>query len=110
MLATFPQPLEVEQIGGASFLEGLAGPALVALAAVLAAGLAAWVARKNHGQQLKHDGELRNLSHARRSLAAAVETVADAIDAVGHLSGAVYKASALRDRVDEVEASNDEYL
>lgn len=58
------------------------GSILVALAAVFAAGLAAWIARKNHAEQLAHDRAIRDLGHARQSLSAAVETVADAVDSV----------------------------
>jgi hypothetical protein len=109
VFATLPHPLEVEQVGG-SFWEGLIGPVLIALAAIFAAGLAAWVARRNHAQQLAHDRELRDLSHARQSLAAAVESIADAVDSVTKLSIAVSEANNRRQATDEIEASNDEFL
>lgn len=53
---------------------------------------------------------MRDIGQARQSLSAAVETVADAIDSVTKLSGAVSEANARRQDVDEIEASNDEFL
>ena len=73
MFAAIPQPLEIEQVGQ-SFLGTFSGPALIALAAITAAGVAAWVARKNHAEQLAHDRDLRNLDHAHQSVSAAVDT------------------------------------
>ncbi len=93
MFAALPQPLEVEQVGGSVF-EGLIGPIIIALAAIFAASLAAWIARRNHGQQLRHDREMRDLSHARASLSSAVETVAEAVDSVSALATAVSEATA----------------
>jgi hypothetical protein len=101
--------LEVEQVGG-GFFEISIGPLFLALAAVFAAGLAAWVARKNHEEQLAHDRAMRDLSHARQGLSAAVETVADAIDSVTKLSIAVSEADSRRQHAEDVEASNDEFL
>jgi hypothetical protein len=109
MLAALPRSLEVEQVGG-TFLEGLAGPILIALAAVFAAGIAAWIARKNHSQQLRHDREMRDLSHARASLSSAVETVVEAVDSVSELTTAVSEANECRKLSDEIGATNDEFL
>lgn len=109
MFAALPQPLEVEQVGGGFFQISL-GTLVLAVAAVFAAGLAAWVARKNVEDQLAHDREMGDLGHARQGLSAAVETVADAIDAVSKLSIAVSEANARRQSADEIEASNNEFL
>lgn len=109
MFAATAHPLQVEQVGG-GFFDVSIGSVLVALAAVFAAGLAAWIARKNHAEQLAHDRAIRDLGHARQSLSAAVETVADAVDSVTKLSSAVSEANARRQDADEIEASNDEFL
>jgi hypothetical protein len=103
MLAALPQPLRIEQVGD-TVLEGLLGPALIALAAISAAFVAAWVARRNHEQQLRHDRELRDLDHARQSINSAVETVAEGVDAMSKLSVASEAASEARQRVEEAES------
>ncbi len=108
MFGAIPQPLEVHQVGGTSFLESLIGPLLIAVAAVAAASLAAWVARKNHGEQLENDRAMRDLEHARRSIGAAVETIQEGIHALTTLdTKAVFAAEATR-RLKAAEAVNDE--
>jgi hypothetical protein len=84
MLAALPQPLEVEE-AGRSFFSGLAGPTVVAAAAIIAAFLAAWVARRNHAEQLANDRRLRDLDHARRSLDGAVANISEAVRALSEL-------------------------
>jgi hypothetical protein len=84
VLAALPQPLEVEEVGR-SFFSGLAGPALVAAAAIIAAFLAAWVARRNHAEQLANDRRLRDLDHARRSLDGAVQNISEAVRVLSEL-------------------------
>lgn len=91
MLAALPQPLEVEEVGR-SFFSGLAGPALIATAAIVAAFLAAWVARRNHAELLANDRQLRDLDHARQGLSGAVETVSEAINVFGELHLRAWKA------------------
>jgi hypothetical protein len=74
MLALLPQPLEVESVGG-SFLAGLAGPALVALAAVVAAWIAAKTANRRQKEQLAHDLAVRSLEHIRDAIDVVVVSV-----------------------------------
>jgi hypothetical protein len=91
-------PLQVEQVGGPSFIEEVIGPALLAVAAIFAAGLAAWVARKNHSSQLAHDRQLRDTEHARRSISAAVDHITEALDAAASYATAVWSASEAGER------------
>ena len=99
MFAALPQPLEVEEVGR-SFLEGLAGPALIAGAAIVAAFVAAWVARHNHAEQLASDRALRDLDHARQAVSSAVDKLAEAMDA---LSGAATSRWAASDALSHYE-------
>jgi len=107
MLAALPQPLEVQEVGGDGFLEGIAGPALIAVAAIVAAFVAAWVARRNHEEQLGNDRSLRDLDHARQSINSAVETVAEAVDACSGLAVAAWAASEACERADEAQSETD---
>jgi hypothetical protein len=108
MLSAISQPLEVHQVGGASFLESLIGPLLIAAAAVLAASLAAWVARKNHSEQLANDRAMRNLDHARRSIGAAVETIQEGIHDLTTLDTRAVFASEATRNLKIAEAVNDD--
>ncbi len=86
-------------------LESPIGPLLIAVAA---ASLAAWVARKHHGEQLENDRGMRDLDHAGRSIGAAVETIQERIHALTTLdTEAVFATEATR-RLKAAEAVNDE--
>jgi hypothetical protein len=108
-LISLAQPLEVEEVG-TSFLEGLAGPALIAVAAIIAAFLAAWVARRNHAEQLANDRALRDLDHARQSIGAAVERVVEAREAVAKLSVVVKRAHEAREATREAHGASEKGL
>ncbi len=108
MFFVIPGPLEVHQVGGSSFLESLIGPLLIAVAAVLAASLAAWVARKNHSEQLENDRAMRDLEHARRSIGAAVETIQESIHALTTLDTRAVSASEATRNLKAAEAVNDD--
>jgi hypothetical protein len=107
MLAALPQPLEIQEVGGNGFLEGIAGPALIAVAAIIAAFVAAWVARRNHEEQLGNDRSLRDLDHARQSINSAVETVAEAVDACSGFAVAAWAASEACERAEEAQSETD---
>jgi len=118
MLAALPQPLEVQEVGGDSILESLAGPALIAIAAIVAAVVAAYVARRNHAEQLVHDRRtladqlghdrgLRDLGHARQSIGAAVETITETITAGTSLLGAARDAGEAHEAVERAESETD---
>jgi hypothetical protein len=107
VLAALPQPIEVQEIGGDSLLESLTGPALIAIAAIVAAFVAAYVARRNHAHQLDHDRSLRDLDHARQSIGAAVETITETITAGTSLLGAARDAGEAHDAVEHAESETD---
>lgn len=117
MLDALAQPLEVEQVGQAWY----SSPALLAGAAILAALVAAVVARLNHGaqirhdralhgEQLRHDREQRDISYAREGINRAVETVADSVSAVSALATATWGASEAREYLEKTRALSDKHL
>lgn len=73
------EPTTVEVVGE-SWWQNLIGPALVAVAAILAAALAAYVAIRNHRRQLEHDWAERDREHARASIRAAARTIAEILE------------------------------
>ena len=77
MILAAHQPLQVEQVGQgfADFLIGLAGPALISCAAVIAAYIAAKTAYKRQRAQLAHDLTVRSIEHIRDAIDQAVEVV-----------------------------------
>lgn len=99
--------LKIEE-AGESFLSSLAGPFLIAVAAIVAALVAAWVAWRNHEKQLDHDRELRDIEHARQSVNAAVETIAEVISAFSHLATTAWIASEAHAATVAAEAKTDE--
>jgi hypothetical protein len=78
VFGALPQPLEVKEVGE-GWLAHLAGPALLAVAAIFAAAIAAYVASRNHTEQLDHDRELRDREHIRDTIDAAFEAAHDLI-------------------------------
>lgn len=108
MFAALPQPLEVEEVGR-SFLGGLAGPALIAVAAVVAAFVAAFVSRRNHAEQLAADRELRDLDHARQSLSGAVETVSEAVAELSEQNLRAWKAHRAKQKDETLGAAADDF-
>lgn len=73
---------EVELVSDESWLRENLGPLLLAVAAVFAAALAAWVASRNHKRQLMNDRILQRQDHIREVVDAASVTLADAHFAV----------------------------
>jgi hypothetical protein len=99
--------LKVEQVGGPSSFEELIGPLLVAIAAIVAAGLAAWVARRNHSSQLAHDRQLRDMDYARRSIGLAVNNIAVAVDTATSYGTAAWFPSEASERSERATAAID---
>lgn len=110
MLVTFlaaQKPIAVEVVGENS-LHDLFGPALLAVAAILAAGLAAYVAIQNHRRQLEHDRAERDREHARDSIRAAAETIAETLDPLGAYEIAVRADDNAAKHADTLDGSGDE--
>jgi hypothetical protein len=59
---------KVEPVADQSWEAAVLGPGLIALAAVFAAGLAAWVAVRNTRHQLEHDRRVRSRDHIRDAI------------------------------------------
>lgn len=72
---------EVELVSDQSWLSENLGSVVVAVAAITAAFLAAWVANRNHKGQLAHDRFLQNQEDTRAVMDAAVEAMSDASEA-----------------------------
>ena len=88
--------VEVELVGGESFWVGLAGPALIAIAAVIAAIVAARTANQRQAAQLWHDLEARREEHVRDALDLAVEQIPEMLSAVHQTEFAVEGLEARR--------------
>lgn len=80
MTALLQAVVEVRVGQPESWLTQNAGSFAVALAAIVAAGLAAFVATRNHQHQLSNDRDIRNRAHIRNTLDVAVEGATSAIN------------------------------
>lgn len=74
---------EVELVSDQSWWSENASSVLLAVAAIGAAFLAAWVANRNHKRQLAHDRDLQNQDHIREVIDAASLSATDAHAALG---------------------------
>lgn len=101
------KPVAVE-IVGESWWHDLVGPALLAIAAILAASLAAYVAIHNHRRQLEHDREERDREHARESIRTIAETIAETLDPLGIYEIAVRADDKATKHMETLEDSGDE--
>jgi len=109
VLITTQKPIAVEVVGERG-LHDLLGPALLAIAAILAAGLAAYVAVRNHRAQLAHNRTERDREHARESIRAAAETIAETLDPLGAYELAVRANDKAEKHVEALTGSDDEHL
>jgi len=73
---------EVELVSDESWLRENLGSVLIAVAAIFAAALAAWVANRNHKRQLTSERILQRQDHIREVVDAASVTLAEAHAAV----------------------------
>jgi len=81
---------KVELVGGESWLEHNS----VAIAAITAAALAAFVAVANHRAQLRHDREMRNRDHVR-------DTIDNAIDSANRTRTAMNRFLSLLTTIED---------
>lgn len=68
MLGLVAEISQIELVDNEGWLEQIAGPAMIAIAAIIAAALAAWVAIRNTQHQLDHDQRVRNREHIRDAI------------------------------------------
>ena len=64
---------KVELVGGESWWSHNLGSLVVGVAAIVAAGLAAYISVRNHKQQLAHDREIRDRDATRKAIEIAVQ-------------------------------------
>jgi hypothetical protein len=80
---------KVELVGGETWWTHNGGSLVVAVAAIFAAGLAAYVAIKTHQGQLNHDRRERNRGHIREVLDAAASAAGSARQALIRYTSAI---------------------
>lgn len=106
MFARLREPVEVKLVGQ-DWIIGLVGPTLLAIAAIVAASLAAYVASRNHREQLDHDRALRERDHTRNVLDAAIEDVMATVERLSALSVATEAMEKKRDKYDATLQDDD---
>ena len=83
------------------------GSNLVAIAAVAAALIAAYVAIRNHGKQLEHDQRMRDREHARLVVGSAIDRLVRAREVVAGFREAVRSLGVDRKRADHFNPKTD---
>ena len=96
------------QLVGEPWWQGLIGPVALAVAAILAAAIAAYVATHNHRRQLEHDRTERDREHARESIRAAAKTVGEIFEPLTAYELAVRADDKATKEVEALETSEDE--
>jgi ABC-type nickel/cobalt efflux system permease component RcnA len=101
---------KVELVGGESWWSHNAGSILVGIAAIIAAGLAAYVSVRNHKQQLAHDRDVRDRDATRESIDQAVRGISLLILQGVILSGHVRTLEVAREGLDAIDPDNADAL
>jgi len=107
VLLAAKKPVAIEVVGE-NWWHDLIGPGLLAIAAILAAAMAAYVAIHNHRRQLEHDREERDREHARESIRTAAETIAETLDPLGAYELAVRDNDKAAKHAETLEDSGDD--
>jgi hypothetical protein len=107
VLLTTQKPIAIEMVGE-SWWHGLLGPALLAVAAIVAAGLAAYVAIRNHRDQLAYDRAIRDREYGRESIRAATETIVETLDPLNTYELAIRANDKATKHAEPVENSANE--
>ena len=96
---------KVELVGGESWLTHNFGSMVIGLAAIFAAGLAAYISVRNHKQQLSHDRAIRDRDTIRKTIDEAVRNMSGFI-----LEGVTFAAKirALERARNDLEESDQE--
>lgn len=97
---------KVELVGGESWWSHNSGSLLIGLAAIVAAGLAAYVAIRNHDQQLAHDREIRDRDATRQAIDDAVRGITDFVLQAVTLSGHVEALEKARSGLSGIDLSD----
>jgi hypothetical protein len=93
------------ELVGEDWLSQNLGSMLLAVAAIMAASLAAYVATRNHRQQLEHDRQVRRDEHIRDVVDAAITSVSKAVRAATLLSATMQALEIWRDSYGEPSAT-----
>ena len=87
--------LQIESVGTSSFWEGLAGPALIAVAAVAASIVAARTANHRQREQLAHDLAVRRNEDIRDALDESVKVIHETAKKVTDLRDPIVQLESL---------------
>jgi len=101
---------KVELVGGGSWWHRNSGSLVLAIAAISAAIVAAYVAIHNQRQQLAHDRFLRNQDHIRDTLDKALLIGNEARDAMDNFMAGVQTLEAKRREEVEIPESTEEIV
>jgi len=99
-----------EIVGGESWLSHNLGSVLIGLAAIVAAGVAAFVSIRNHKQQLTYDREIRDREGTRQAIDNAVRGMSDFILQGVTLSGNVMELEEARTALEEIDPEETDAL
>jgi hypothetical protein len=81
---------QVELVNNESWWSQNSGSIFLAVAAILAAGLAAYVATRNHRQELQHDRKMRNREATREVIDDSLERIGEALMLTATLGSEVW--------------------
>jgi hypothetical protein len=111
VIAALTEPVQVQTVGE-SWVLLLAGPAMVALAAIGAAMVAARTANKRQREQLAHDLVVRREEHTRDAVDGALETVTETVGRVTELESGIRAAESVRPGLEDAarKVSGDDAL
>jgi hypothetical protein len=98
---------KVELIGGESWWSHNSGSLFIGLAAIIAAGLAAYISIRNHKQQLAHDREIRDRDATRNAIENAVEGIANLVLKVVIFSAQVDRIEKSRRPVEKTDSEGE---
>jgi len=109
---------KIELVGGEGWWQKNGGSVALAIAAITAAAIAAYVAIRNHRQQLAHDRYLRNQDHMRNTIDAALVSANETRNAMDRFMASVETLEEARnenkdiseDFQDEAKGDADESL
>jgi hypothetical protein len=105
MVGVLQSVQKIELVGGETWLAHNSGPLVLALAAFLAA----YVALRNHRQQLENDRHLRNKEHMQDAVDSALESINSALDKLGDLGSCVGTRDEEKREWEEAEAPTERY-
>lgn len=109
-MLTLMQLQQVELVSNESWWSQNSGSIFIAIAAIVAAGLAAYVAIRNHHQQLDHDRNMRNREATRTIIDIAVEEIGEAILRTAKFRAQMSAAERAREQLADLSPDDEQKL